>query len=307
MKRQKRCVIIGASGQLGRALASFFSKDYAIVEAVRRHPRADQVLIDLNDTAATTEVLKSLNPDLILIAGAYTNVDRCEEDAFNCHQVNAAAPLEIAHYARKEGKFVVYYSTDHAFDGSKPSSYTESDPVHPLNVYGRSKVEGEEAVRQEIPNRHLILRTSWLYGPDFEERNFPLRLIKRLQGGERVPVPMDQWGSPTFTEDLAAATHFLIERTTGGTFHVRGPDFINRSSYARQIALHFGLREDQLIPMPTTQLKQIAPRTLKIQLNCQKFKSLGGPPMRSAAEGLIALKGWRADFVVAEGIRKNKT
>ena len=289
-----RCLIIGAAGQLGRALASVFSQPYLVTEAVRCNPNSNQVEIDLANTASVMDRLKKLSPDIILIAGAYTNVDQCEEEPLLCYQVNAEGPREIARYAKTKGGFVIYYSTDHVFDGTAPS-YTELDPVHPLNVYSQSKVEGERAMRQAIPDRHLIIRTSWLYGPDPEERNFPIRLLKRLQAEERVPVPPDQWGSPTFTEDLAVTTHFLIDRGEIGTFHVRGPDVVNRYAYACRIASHFGFAKERLVPTPTAELGQVAVRALRVELNCQKLHSLGGPPLRDIEKGLLALKEWRMD------------
>lgn len=289
----RRCVVIGANGQLGRALPLFFSTRHEVVASVRRNPRPGQVLIDLSDIPSITETLRKVSPDLILIAGAYANVDQCEQEPTLCRQVNVEGPLEVARYAREAGSFVVYYSTDHVFDGSK-NSCTESDPVHPLNVYSRTKVEGEAVIRETVPGRHLILRTSWLYGPDPEERNFPLRCLQRLAAGERVPVPSDQWGSPTYTEDLANATRLLLDRDQTGTFHVTGPDFVNRYDYACRIAGRFEYPKDQLIPTPTAELGQVARRALAVKLDCGKFEELNGlPKRRGIMEGLSDLKRWR--------------
>ena len=159
-------------------------------------------------------------------------------------------------------------------------------------------------IREIVPDHHLIIRTSWLYGPDVEERNFPLRLIRRLLAGERVPVPVDQWGSPTFTEDVALTTRFLMDRGGIGTFHATGPDFINRFAYASRIASQFGLPEDQLVPTPTAQLGQTAPRALRVQLDCRKLGLLGGPPLRDIEKGIVALKEWRVAYVGEKDVRR---
>ncbi len=248
--------------------------------------------MDLSDLFEIRETLKKVSPDIILIAGAHTNVDRCEQEPILCQQVNAAGPGEVARYAQAKKCFVVYYSTDHVFDGAG-SPYIESDRVHPLNVYSQSKAEGETIIREAVPDHHLIIRTAWLYGPDLKERNFPVRLIKRLGGGESVQVPLDQWGSPTFTVDLASTTRFLIDRGETGTYHVTGPDFIDRYAYARRIASCFGLSENLLVPVATPRLAQAARRALRVQLNCSKLHSLKAPVLRDIEKGLLALKEWR--------------
>lgn len=288
---RRRCLIVGTTGQLGRALVSVFSKTENVLTAVRHPVKAGDIRIDLSETSALGAVLEKISPDWILIAGAFVNVDRCEQEPLLCRRVNVEGTREIVRYASRKGSFVVYYSTDHVFDGTH-SPYAESDPVHPLNVYSQSKVDGEAVVREALPDRHLILRTSWLYGPDVEERNFPLRLIKRVREGESVSVPVDQWGSPTFTEDLAGITHFLATHAERGTFHACGPEYVNRYDYACRIAHHFGLRKELIIPVSTVQLRQSAPRALKIQLNCQKLEQLGAPAGRSIEEGLMSLKTW---------------
>ncbi len=300
MKHPRSCLVIGASGQLGRSLAGLFREDYAVTETVRRQPAPHQKQLDLCDAAAMERFFERETFDIILIAGAYTNVDRCEEDLLRCREVNVGGPLEIARRLKlKQSGFIVYYSTDHVFDGSAPL-YGEDDPAHPLNVYSRSKVDGEAAVRETLPDRHLILRTSWLYGPDPLERNFPLRLVRRLQEGERVFVPEDQWGSPTFTEDLAQATRFLIEKGETGTFHVCGPDFVNRYGYASRIASLFDRRKENIVPTSTAALGQAARRPLRVRLDRRKLLSLKGPRIRSIEEGLCALKEWWQKSGVSE-------
>lgn len=300
MKPKKRCVVIGASGQLGRALVEVFKSgsDDEVLETGRRRPPENEIYLDLAEKDSIREAFVHLTPDFIFIAGAYVNVDRCEKEPLVCYRVNAEGPREIASFTQTTGGFVVYYSTDHVFPGGD-HSFSESDPVSPLNVYSKSKVEGEKAVRELLPDRHLILRTSWLYGPDLKERNFPLRLSKDLARGERISVPVDQWGSPTFTEDLARATLFLIQKKQTGTFHVRGPDFINRYAYACRIASQFGFSEAQVIPTPTESLGQIARRPLRVELEDGKLRSLGGPPMRDIEKGLSALKAWSHTLEVA--------
>lgn len=282
-------LVIGANGQLGRALSSEFRGIQEIIEAVHRRPLTGQQMADLTDTDGLIALLNRLRPGWILIAGAFCNVDLCETEVQVCRRVNTEGPRVVAGWARDHGGTVAYYSTDHVFDGSIPACL-ESDPVHPLNVYASSKAEGETAVRSALPDAHLILRTSGLYGPDAARKNFIIRLVDQLRTGKKVPIPSDQWGSPTTTADLAAATRFLLEKNLLGTYHATGPDFLPRPELARRVCACFNLDERLLAPVPTVELRQPAKRPLRVQLNTGKLKSAGALPFRSVEEGLISLK-----------------
>ena len=183
------------------------------------------------------------------------------------------------------------FSTDHVFDGTQ-ESYKEADSVRPLNAYARTKAESEEIVREVLPGRHLVIRTAWLYGPDTARRNFILRLVDRAMAGERIQVPTDQSGSPTYTEDVARATRFLLEHGHAGTFHATGPELMDRVSLARQVCAHFGLDEGAIVPVPTSALGQAAPRPLCVRLDCQKIETAGVSRFRGVAAGLAVLRAW---------------
>jgi dTDP-4-dehydrorhamnose reductase len=282
-----RTLLIGASGQLGRALAGRFA-DRALIAAAHAHPRGGDMRIDLGDAAGTRAALSAARPDLILVAGAMCNVDLCEVEPGACERTNTQGPVLVAEYARAHGARVVLFSTDHVFDGEK-SAYLETDPVNPLNVYARSKALAEDAVRGLLPDRHVIVRTGWVYGPDWQRRNFVLRLIDRLAAGERVPVASDQWGSPTYTDDIASATRYLVDRGEAGTFHATGPDCLSRSALAAGICEQFALDPHNLVSQRTSELKQRAPRPLRVLLDCRKLLAAGAAPFRSVPEGLRSL------------------
>jgi dTDP-4-dehydrorhamnose reductase len=164
--------------------------------------------------------------------------------------------------------------------------------VRPLNAYARSKVEGEKAVREALPDRHLVLRTAWLYGPDPAERNFLLRLVNRIAAGEVVAVPPDQWGTPTYTDDLAEATRLLVERGYIGTFHAVGPEMIDRVSLARRACAHFGLDGDRVVPTPARELGQLAIRPQRVQLDCGRLRAAAAERFRGIDSGLESLGAW---------------
>lgn len=283
-----RVLLIGVSGQLGHALAEAFGAKYDVIPAAYRHARPGHLVVDLGDPASLAAALRDTRPDVVLIAGAQCNVDRCETETAECERINVEGPRAVARYARERDAAVVYYSTDHVFDGRKPR-FTEADAIAPANAYARSKAAGERAIRELVPQSHLILRTSWLYGPDPERRNFALRLVDRLRAGETVRVPSDQSGCPTFTVDLAAATLALVAGEMFGTFHASGPDVIGRLTLARRICAAFGLSQERLIPTPTATLGQAAPRPLRVVLDCAKLQAVVDARFRGVERGLGSL------------------
>jgi dTDP-4-dehydrorhamnose reductase len=272
------------------ALVQRFQGDYEVAEAVHRDPKPGKSLVDLADAAGTRSLLDRVRPEWILIAGAYCNVDGCETERQICRQVNVEGPRSVARWARGQGAVAVFYSTDHVFDGSSPLAL-EVEPVHPLNRYAESKVEGEQAIREELPENHLILRTSSLYGPDQARKNFVLRLADRLKAGETVRIAADQWGSPTTTSDLAGATRFLLEKGCRGTYHAVGPDFLSRIDFARRICVSLGLDARRVTPVSTAELNQPARRPLRVRLDTRKLTASGATPFSNVETGLAALKG----------------
>jgi dTDP-4-dehydrorhamnose reductase len=293
-----RVLVIGSDGQLGRALSKVFSRSHEVVETVHRNPRPDQLTLDLADVPSMRAVLQNIKPDAILIAGAFCHVDLCETEREACWRVNAGGTEAVADYAREGACHIVYYSTDQVFDGTR-ETFQETDPTNPLNVYAQSKAAGETVLRELLPERHLILRTAWLYGPDRARKNFALRLAQRVGEGSDVTVPSDQWGTPTYTEDLAAATVFLVERGLAGTYHAVGPEVIDRVRLARLVCERFGFDSRHVIPTPTRELRQAAPRPLRVILDCNKLRRVGVHPFRCLDEGLAALYAWHEGGLVA--------
>jgi dTDP-4-dehydrorhamnose reductase len=229
----------------------------------------------------------------VFIAGAMCNVDGCELEPDVCQRINVSGPATVAAYLSRHGGTAVFFSTDHVFDGTK-ASYQESDPVHPLSVYARSKVDAEQAVRELLPTRHLILRTGWVYGPDPNRRNFILRLVDRTRNGQTVTVPSDQWGSPTLTDDLARATRVLLDRGMTGTFHATGPDYVDRATLAGMVCEIFGLDRHRIHPVPTEQLGQAAVRSRRVRLDCAKLHATHMGAFKSITEGLAFMADWNA-------------
>lgn len=286
-----RVLVIGASGQVGRALCCAFQRDYAVVAASYRHVEPGHRHANLSDLPSLVTLCEEVRPDALLLAGGMCNVDGCEQEPEVCRQVNVGGTEAIARQMAARGGTVIFFSTDHVFDGSRTSN-RESDPISPMNVYSASKAEAEEVLRTHLPGRHLVLRTSWVYGFDRYRRNFILRLVDRLREGKPMMVPQDQWGSPTFAQDLANAARALLEAGRSGTFHATGVDFVSRTALAERVCAAFDLDPTLIISRSTISLGQAARRPLMVRLDCAKLADAGVEPFRGLDAGLHAIRSW---------------
>lgn len=167
--------------------------------------------LDLADPDAIVRCIRDIKPDLIVNPAAYTAVDKAESEPDLAMAVNGHAPGIMAEEAKRLGALLVHYSTDYVFDGSKDAPYVETDTPNPLNVYGRSKLEGEKAI-QDVGGRHLILRTSWVYG--LRGRNFLLTMMRLMQEREEIRVVADQYGAATWSRYIAEVSAVLARRLT---------------------------------------------------------------------------------------------
>ncbi len=225
-------LLFGAAGQLGQeVLAQAAAQGRAIVGLTRPQ-------VDICDVSAVARHIDEIHPRLVVNAAAYTAVDKAESEAETAWLANVAGAANVARAAAAANVPLVHLSTDYVFDGGKRGPYVESDPVAPLGVYGRTKAEGEAAVRAAA-SRHIILRTAWVYGRF--GHNF-LKTIVRL-AGERpeLRVVADQTGCPTATQDLAAAV-FAIDQTLRegaavdwGIYHFAGPEATSWHGFAEAI------------------------------------------------------------------------
>jgi dTDP-4-dehydrorhamnose reductase len=207
-----RVLIVGNAGQLGRELEKIFTGYGAIVGV-------DRESIDLADAAQTRELVRRAAPDIILNAAAYTAVDRAESERDLAYAINEQAPRVLAEEAHRHDAIFVHYSTDYIFDGGKsePKStpWIESDTPNPLNVYGASKLAGEQAV-ENTGGKFLIFRTSWVYGP--HGNNFLLTMLRLARERDRLSIVDDQIGGPTTSIELARATHSIVTGILAGSF-----------------------------------------------------------------------------------------
>jgi dTDP-4-dehydrorhamnose reductase len=207
-----RVLIFGSAGQVGSELQRSF-RDAGEVFA------CDRETVDLTVPEQLRKIVREMKPDVILNAAAYTAVDRAESEPEIAMSVNAGVPRLLAEEAQRTGALLVHYSTDYVFDGTKSSPWVETDPVHPLNAYGRTKLAGEQAIT-EVGGRYLIFRTSWVYGP--RGNNFLLTMLRLGREREVLRIVDDQIGAPTTAIELARTTRTIADRICNGTAGTAG-------------------------------------------------------------------------------------
>lgn len=193
-------LVTGASGQVGYELVRALAPLGNIVAPSSRE-------LDLSDPAGVRAVVRAIAPDVIVNAAAYTNVDRAETDRDRCFAINAEGPRVLAEEARRLGAVLVHYSTDYVFDGTKRTPYTENDAPCPVNVYGESKLAGEQAIAA-VGGGYLVLRTSWVYGA--RGTNFLLTIRRLARERRELKVVSDQIGAPTWSRAIADTTALLL-------------------------------------------------------------------------------------------------
>jgi dTDP-4-dehydrorhamnose reductase len=265
-----RVLVLGKSGQLGQAL------EQTAWPAEANLISLDRQAADLSEPAALAPVIRKHAPDAVIIAAAYTAVDAAEADETLATTVNARAPEIIAREAALIKAPVIYFSTDYVFDGEKAAPYEEEDAVGPLNVYGRSKLAGERAVRAANP-QHLILRSSWIYSAG--GTNFLRTMLRLATGSEEVRVVDDQVGCPTAAGDLAAATARLLpairnEDFPWGTYHVAGGSATSWHGFAEAIFVELsarGRRRPRNRAIATSEYPTPALRPKNSRLSCEKL------------------------------------
>jgi dTDP-4-dehydrorhamnose reductase len=222
-----KVLIAGVTGMFGRALAGVLASSEGI--EVRGASRPE---FDITDPASVRRTLEAAGPDVVVNTAAYTAVDRAESESQLAFDVNSTGAGNLAGACKEAGARLVHISTDFVFDGKKGAPYLESDPTGPLNVYGRSKLEGELQVARILPGS-IIVRTSWLYGSCGS--NFVKSITRLAMEKDEIDVASDQVGGPTSAVDLAAAVLRLIDTDAEGIFHFSNSGQASWFEFAEEI------------------------------------------------------------------------
>ena len=267
----KKILLLGKDGQVGwelqRALAPL-----GVLVALNRSE------CDLASPDQVRAALTQHEPEVIVNAAAYTAVDKAESDPDLARRINVDSVAELARYAREMGSLLVHYSTDYVFDGTKQAAYVEDDPTNPLSIYGQTKLDGEQKIRDALC-RHLIFRTSWVYAA--RGGNFAKTILRLAKERETLNVIDDQVGAPTAAELIADVTaHALRDvlsgRAPGGTYHLAAAGETSWYGYARFVTEHaraqgqvLALAANGLKPIPTSEYPLPAKRPQNSRLNTQ--------------------------------------
>jgi dTDP-4-dehydrorhamnose reductase len=265
-----KILLTGADGQVGYELLRCLQGLGEIVAPNRAR-------LDLADLDAVRDAVRALRPDLIVNAAAYTAVDRAESEPELALRVNAQAPGVMALQAREVGAALVHFSTDYVFGGDKDGPYTEGDRASPINVYGETKLLGEQAIiASGAP--YLILRTSWVYG--MRGNNFLRTMLRLAAEREEVRVVDDQVGAPTWSRTVAQTTaHILVQAQAGGpkwwreqrgTYHLAAQGETSWAGFARAIMEESG-SACRVAPIPSSAYPTAARRPRNSRLDCTKL------------------------------------
>ncbi len=274
-----KILLFGKNGQVGWELQRSLAPLGKLIALDRRDLH---YCGDLTNLAGMTHTLQAIRPDVIVNAAAYTAVDQAENEPELAFRINAEAPELLAQLAEQIGAWLIHYSTDYVFDGSGERPWLETDPTLPVNIYGQSKLRGEESIRKSNC-KHLILRTSWVYAA--RGKNFIRTILRLAQEKEQLTIIDDQIGAPTGAELLADVTaqaipQLLRHPEKSGIYHVTANGEVSWCNYA-QFLLNFAcehnlpvkVRPSAVIPIHSKAFVTSAKRPLNSRLNTDKLRN----------------------------------
>jgi dTDP-4-dehydrorhamnose reductase len=275
-----KIILFGKNGQLGSEFLEFLPILGDVIPFGRNE-------VDVSDLDVLQKTLKELKPGLIINTSAYTEVDRAEKEFELAMKVNAVAPGVMAEVARNISAVFIHYSTDYVFDGKRDQPHTENDPVNPLNTYGKSKLEGEENIKQ-AGDAFVILRTSWVYS--LRGESFVKKVLRWARKNETLRIVSDQISNPTWARVLAEVTSLMITnhkadlletiRERHGVYHLAGSGYTSRYEWAKQIIANDPNRTEQVVrniePALSEDFPTPAVRPHFSALNCTHFEKIFG-------------------------------
>ncbi len=270
-----RILIIGVNGQLGSELQPTLTGVGEVMGVGRE-------TVDFTSVETVVQVMENTKPDIVINAVAYTAVDKAESEPELAFEINSKTVGKLAQICRDRNAWLIHISTDYVFDGSQSYPYPETAPTHPLNVYGHSKLAGEEVILANCSN-HIILRTAWVYG-NGGKSNFVKTMLRLGAEREEIRVVADQIGSPTWTGDLAQAIAQLIPRLKpeiAGIYHFTNSGVASWYDFAIAIfeeaqQYQFPLKLKRVIPITTPEYPTPAKRPGYSVLDCSKIRQLLG-------------------------------
>jgi len=295
-----KIVITGASGMLGYDLWQVLSTEHILLYGVGRGDCPDFIAhdnwykIDLTDAPTTYQMITKINPELVIHTAALTDVDACEIYPEKAYLINALATRNVALACQRFDASMLYFSTDYIFDGEKGTPYREDDLGNPINVYGKTKYNGEFYVRHLL-NKFYIVRSAWLFGK--RRKNFVSDITEKMVSTQQTNEPVnqqtirvvaDQIGSPTYTNDLAQAIKELIKTNLYGVYHLSNSGSCSRYELAKEIVnlVNPKVPRLEIVPISGKELEGHALRPKYSVLENYNWKIQGFKPLRTWKEAL---------------------
>ncbi|MGU7853481.1 dTDP-4-dehydrorhamnose reductase [Burkholderia orbicola] len=281
-------LVTGVNGQVGFELLRS-------LQGLGRVVACDRSMLDLSDLDRVRSVVRELKPSIIVNPAAYTAVDKAETDVDAARRLNAEVPRAFAEEAARLGAALVHYSTDYVFDGTKEGAYVETDATNPQNVYGLTKLEGEQAIAA-TGCTHLILRTSWVYGR--RGKNFLLTMLKLGSERPELRVVADQVGAPTWSKTIATATAHIVAQALAaddadwwaqrsGVYHFTSAGATSWHGFAEAIfAQAMGEHAPKVLPIPASDYPVPAKRPSNSRLSHDKLTEAFGLRLPDWADAL---------------------
>ncbi len=250
----KKILVTGCNGQLGRAIRKEYAEQN--IEFINTDVVAGDgiVSLDITNIDVVMNMVKDAKPDVIINCAAHTNVDKCEEQEDLAYKINAIGPRNLSIAATEVDAKMIHISTDYVFEGNGTRPYIEFDKPNPISAYGRTKLEGENFVKQ-FANRFFMLRTAWLYG---DGRNFVKTMLSLSEKHDELNVVCDQLGSPTSAVELAKMIHFLEGTDNYGIFHATCEGDTNWAEFADEIMKQAG-KKTRINHVTSKQYKEMNP------------------------------------------------
>lgn len=278
MTPEPTILVTGVNGQVGFELLRS-------LQGLGRVVACDRSMLDLSDLDRVRSVVRELKPSIIVNPAAYTAVDKAETDVDAARRLNAEVPRAFAEEAARLGAALVHYSTDYVFDGTKDGAYVETDATNPQNVYGLTKLEGEQAIAA-TGCAHLILRTSWVYGR--RGKNFLLTMLKLGSERPELKIVADQIGAPTWSNSIATVTAHVVAqalaadspewwRERSGIYHFAAGGETSWHGFAEEIfRLSLGDKAPRTVPIPASEYPVPAKRPANSRMSGEKLMQTFG-------------------------------
>ncbi len=263
-----RLWVVGASGLVGSELGRRASPTATVLGSARKVEGAATRVVDLLDRAAIELALKDFAPEAIAICSAWPYVDGCESDPARSHRDNVSTVQNLVAATAGSRARLLFFSTDHVFDGKKDGRYVESDAVHPLSVYAKHKREVEVLLLER--GRSLICRTAWVFGLEARKKNFVYRVLSHARDGTELKVPSGQSGCPTWTGWLCEAALTLLGQDMEGVVHLTGEREFTKAQWATLIVQALQLPALKLTETDWRLAGQVAPRPDRVALTSER-------------------------------------